>query len=98
MQRRPALARSGRPHQADGFRSHGASRAVALIALVPMALTMPVAVAHAMTMAPMQMAVANQATMADVAVTPVAMAIVHLRQAVVRGGFTDQTLGGDRRC
>lgn len=66
---------------------------------MPVALAMPVAVAHAMTMAPMQMAVANQTAMADVAMTPMAMAIVHLRQAVVgRGGFTDQTLGGDRRC
>jgi hypothetical protein len=63
-----------------------------------MALTMPVAVANAMTMAPMQMAVADQATMAEVAVTPMAMAIVHLRQATVGGRFIDETLGGDRRC
>jgi hypothetical protein len=74
-------------------------RAVALIASVPMALTMPVAVAHAMTVAPMQMAVANQATMAEVAMTPMAVAIVHLRQAAVgRGRFIDEALGGDRCC
>ena len=99
--RRPALARSSRPHQADWAtdRSHDAHRAVALVASMPMALAMPVAVADAMTMAPMQMAVADQATMAEVAMTPVAMAIVHLRQAAVdRGRFTDEALRGDWSC
>ena len=56
-----------------------------------MALTMPMAVAVAMAMPPMQMAMTHQAAMAVVA--PMTVAIMDLRQSAVEvGGFTNQAL------